>query len=139
VNVEIIIGRLKNYGILQGMKIEKIPDRERMLDNCCAQENLKELSRQGRLGEIPARARCPPNSHVFSKDLEPALRIPTPKNFETSTKVSKHVTRTVGVLKGILPKVEKLLGVKVSVFAIFFCFSVFFEGQDCNWSCLYEG
>ncbi len=74
--VERIIRRLKEFACVQGGIVESVEKLERLLDNVCAQHNLKELARQKLLHKIPAVAPCAPGSHIITPDLEPSMKIP---------------------------------------------------------------
>jgi hypothetical protein len=55
--VERIIRRVREFASVQGVKIESIEMFEILLDNVCAQLNLKEMMRQGLVHLIPKARR----------------------------------------------------------------------------------
>jgi hypothetical protein len=106
--VERIIRRVKEFGSVQGMKIESIEKFETLLDNVCAQHNLKEMMRQGLGHLIPKVAPCAPEAHIFTVDLEPSLKIPREVSLN-SPKMPLHLKQFHEELKSVVPQLQKIL------------------------------
>jgi hypothetical protein len=106
--VERIIRRVKEFSSVQGMVIESIEKFEMLLDNVCAQHNLKELSRQQLLGLIPKVAPHAPDAHIFTMDLEPSLKIPREVALN-SGRVPLHLKQFHEELKSIVPQLQMIL------------------------------
>lgn len=106
--VERIIRRLKEFACVQGGKIESIEKLEQLLDNVCAQHNLKELARQQLLHTIPKVAPCAPGSHIFTPDLEPSIKIPRAVTLD-SPKMPAHVKVFHEEMTSIAPELSSIL------------------------------
>ncbi len=87
---ERIVRRVKEFDSVQGTKIESIEKFEMLLDNVCAQHNLKEMMRQELGHLIPKAAPHAPDAHIFTVDLEPSLKIPRETSLN-SPKVPLHL------------------------------------------------
>jgi hypothetical protein len=106
--VERIIRRVKEFASVQGVKIESIEMFEMLLDNVCAQHNLKEMMRQGLAHLIPKAAPHAPDAHIFTLDLEPSLKIPRETRHE-SPKVPLHLRQFHEEMRSIVPKLIPVL------------------------------
>lgn len=106
--VERIIRKLKEFHCLQGGVIESIEKLEKELDNVCAQHNLKTMYRLQLEKEIPKKAPCAPNAHIFTPDLDPPLKIPRSVGLD-SPKMPQHISKFHQELGSIVPELEKIL------------------------------
>lgn len=106
--VERIIRRLKEFGCVQGGKIESIEKLEQLLDNVCAQLNLKELTRQQLMHTIPKVAPCAPGSHIFTPDLEPSIKIPRAVTLDSSM-MPVHLKRFHEEMTSVAPELRNIL------------------------------
>ncbi len=93
---------------MQGGIVESVEKLERLLDNVCAQHNLKELARQKLLHKIPAVAPCAPGSHIITPDLEPSIKIPRAVTLQ-SPQMPPHVKAFHEGLKLIAPDLKNIL------------------------------
>jgi hypothetical protein len=106
--VERIIRRVKEFASVQGVKIESIEMFEILLDNVCAQHNLKEMMRQGLVHLIPKAAPHAPDAHIFTLDLEPSLKIPR-ETRQDAPKVPLHLRKFHEELRSIVPRLKPVL------------------------------
>jgi hypothetical protein len=106
--VEHTIRKIKEYAILQGSDIQNVAVLEKIMDNACAEHNLKTLFNQNHAGKIPKKGKYAPDAHIMTPDLEPSVKIPQVLDLR-SPKVVPHVKQFHEALTSIVPFLEKAL------------------------------
>jgi hypothetical protein len=106
--IERLFARLKKWLVLQGGNVESIERREQEMDVAVALTNLNERVRQGLLGMIPGKAPCPPDAHIITRDLEPAVNIPDSMTAQNQ-KFPAHWKAFLAQMPSIVPGLSKVL------------------------------
>ncbi len=104
--IERMFAKLKKWDVPTGGSVDSIDTKEMELDCAMAIQNLIELARFGRAGDIPARGKYSVNAHIMTKNVDPKMSIPKSLKLD-SPKMPVQVVKFHQAMASIYPKIRK--------------------------------